>query len=46
MKVLFVCKSNIGRSQMAEAFFNKFSKNHKAISAGISTENHAGKMVS
>jgi arsenate reductase len=31
---LFVCKGNSGRSQMAEAFFNSFSKTAKAISAG------------
>jgi protein-tyrosine-phosphatase len=32
--VLFVCKGNSGRSQMAEAFMNQFSKKTKAISAG------------
>jgi arsenate reductase len=32
--VLFVCIGNSGRSQMAEAFFNKLSKTWKAISAG------------
>jgi len=32
---LFICKANSGRSQMAEAFFNRFSKKHRAISAGI-----------
>ena len=35
MKVLFICKSNFGRSQIAEAIFNLISKKHKAISAGI-----------
>ncbi|MGB2959954.1 MAG: arsenate reductase ArsC [Bacteroidota bacterium] len=34
-KVLFVCVHNSGRSQMAEAFYNKLAKGHgKAISAG------------
>lgn len=35
MQVLFICKYNAGRSRMAEAFFNRFSKNDKACSAGI-----------
>src|SRR3989338_10979201 len=34
MKILFICKSNVGRSQMAPAFFNKLSKKHKAVGAG------------
>ena len=52
MKVLFVCKSNVGRSQMAEAFFNKLSKKNIGSSAGISElfsgkklENIAGKII-
>ena len=33
--ILFVCVENAGRSQMAEAFFNKYApKGYKAISAG------------
>jgi len=33
--VLFICVHNAGRSQMAEAFFNKMSDGrHKGISAG------------
>ena len=28
MKVLFVCVANVGRSQMAEAFFNLLSEHH------------------
>lgn len=33
MKIAFVCKNNIWRSQLAEEFFNKASKKHQAISA-------------
>jgi len=33
-KILFVCVENSARSQMAEAFFNRVSKNATAISAG------------
>ena len=33
MKILFLCKSNIFRSQIAEAFFNKYSKKHTSESA-------------
>jgi arsenate reductase len=33
--VLFICIHNAGRSQMAQAFFNKLSKGrYKALSAG------------
>ena len=35
MKVLFVCKFNVGRSQMAEAFFNKLSKKNNSTSCGV-----------
>ncbi|MCH7568079.1 MAG: hypothetical protein IIA87_01540 [Nanoarchaeota archaeon] len=35
MGILFLCKSNVFRSQMAEAFFNKYSKNSKAESAAL-----------
>lgn len=37
MKILFICKSNFGRSQIAEALFNHISNKHVAISAGIET---------
>lgn len=33
-KVLFVCIENACRSQMAEAFFNKYAKGARAYSAG------------
>ena len=34
MKVLFVCRGNVARSQWAEAFFKHYSKKHSAESAG------------
>lgn len=35
MKILFICQANIGRSQMAEAYYNSFTKTKDASSAGI-----------
>ena len=35
MKVLFVCQSNMMRSQMAEAFYNAYTHSNDAQSAGI-----------
>ena len=35
MKILFICRANVGRSQMAEAIFNKLTKKHSATSAGL-----------
>ena len=43
MKVLFVCVANVGRSQMAEAFFNNLSKKNKATSAGTKGEKYEGR---
>ncbi len=37
MKILFVCKSNAARSQMAEAFLAHYSRKHRGTSAGIRT---------
>lgn len=34
-KILFVCLGNVGRSQMAEAFYNHFTNSTDAWSAGI-----------
>ena len=34
-KVLFVCSGNVGRSQMAEAFYNHFTQSLDAQSAGL-----------
>ena len=44
MKVLFVCKGNVGRSQLAEGIFNSLTKKHRAISAGTIAKNK-GKLV-
>lgn len=35
MKILFVCRANVGRSQMAEAILNSLSSDHIATSAGL-----------
>lgn len=35
MKILFVCKANAERSQVAAEFFNALSKNYRAVSAGV-----------
>jgi len=36
MTVLFLCRQNAGRSQMAQAFFEKAAPEHRAISGGSS----------
>ena len=36
MEVLFVCRVNLNRSQIAAAIFNKLSKKNHAVSAGMS----------
>lgn len=36
MKVLFVCRINVNRSQIAAAIFNRISKKNHATSAGMS----------
>jgi protein-tyrosine-phosphatase len=44
MKVLFVCRGNVGRSQMAEAFFKQItSGNYLSQSAGIEARGSDGK---
>jgi len=36
MKILFICKGNVGRSQIAEGLFNKYIKgDYESVSAGI-----------
>ena len=37
MKVLFVCQANIGRSQIAQVYFDKLSK-HESDSAGMGVD--------
>lgn len=47
MKILFVCKSNFARSQMAEALYNKLTNSQDAESAGLSVEKEwEGKKIS
>ena len=44
--ILFVCVENAGRSQIAEAFFNKYApKGYKAISAGTKPVSHINPMA-
>ena len=38
MKVLFVCKNNAERSQIAEAIFNRLSRGSSASSAGVEVD--------
>lgn len=35
MNILFVCLGNVARSQMAEAFYNTYTKSSDAKSAGV-----------
>jgi len=51
MKIVFVCKANHGRSQLAEALFNNLTKGkHTAISAGTKViredANREGQIIS
>ena len=45
MKVLFVCRGNVGRSQMASAFFNKISEKNQSLSAGTHVGENEGKYL-
>lgn len=38
MKVLFVCKGNVNRSQIAEAFYNLYTNSNDADSAGTESD--------
>lgn len=44
MKILFVCRGNVGRSQMAAALFNKYSK-IKTFSAGTKVFDKEGQKL-
>lgn len=39
MKILFVCRANAGRSQMAEAFYNALTHSKNSSSAGVDLPN-------
>ena len=46
MKVLFICKANVGRSQMAEAIFDSLAKGKAtANSAGVDPGSYEGKRI-
>jgi len=45
MNILFVCQGNVGRSQMAEAFFNFYSRVHRAYSAGANGQKYSHKIL-
>ncbi|MCL5112600.1 MAG: low molecular weight phosphatase family protein [Candidatus Marsarchaeota archaeon] len=46
LKVLFICKGNVGRSQMAEAIFNSLASNKAiATSAGVDPGSYEGKRI-
>ena len=44
MKVLFVCQANIGRSQVAQVYFNKLSK-HDSDSAGMGVDENVARLA-
>ena len=37
-KTLFICRSNVGRSQIAEAYYNHFTKSKDAVSAATNPD--------
>ncbi len=46
MKILFICRGNVGRSQMAEAMFNnRASDEFQAFSAGTWVKNKSGESM-
>jgi protein-tyrosine-phosphatase len=45
MKILFLCRHNLGRSQMARALHNSFSGTNDAISAGTRANTYPEKTL-
>jgi len=46
MKILFVCRGNVGRSQIAEMVFNKYANaGHHAFSAGTWVRDKSGESM-
>jgi protein-tyrosine-phosphatase len=47
IKILFVCKANAFRSQIAESLFNKYNKNknYEAFSSGLNANKFIGKSI-
>jgi len=45
MKVLFICEHNLGRSQMARAWYNYFTGTEMADSAGTATNMYQAKTL-
>lgn len=43
MKVLFICQDNIGRSQVARAYFDQLSQ-HESDSAGMGVDEHVARL--
>ncbi len=46
MKILFVCLHNIGRSQIAKAFYNSFTESELADAAGLDAKSFPEKFLS
>jgi len=42
MEFLFICRANVGRSQMAPAFFNRMTKKNHGSGAGTDVGGHEG----
>jgi protein-tyrosine-phosphatase len=45
MKVLFICRGNVARSQLAEAIYNKLTNSHDAQSAGTQVSNPSESLI-